>query len=422
MLIESMYDGQVTTDQAEPPPDHLSTEQAARVLGVKPETIYAYVSRGVLTKVTLPGRRGSWFPATTVESLRSSGPRNKLTGMAERIHTRITLQQDDRLYYRGIDAVELADSSTFEQVCALLWQAPPLPLPIPDPVDRAGLIAAMPRRMDMVRTAISTLAGYAPVRGDLSPEAVTSAARQAIATAIAVLPPIDPAVAPVRARRTDRATNDTVPAAERLWPTVSAMPARADRIRLLDAAMILLADHELASATTAARVAASTRADLYGVLMAALGAMDSPAHGAAAGRARRLLVQALADPAAVISEQLAGDRLPAGFGQIIYRERDPRAEFLLEEITALPGVEPQLLRVAERLITEFDNRRGWFPNSDFALALLGQATQMVPDGGDVVFTISRLAGWTAHALEEYAEPRLRFRLQGLYVGERPASH
>ncbi|WP_029137236.1 citrate synthase [Nakamurella lactea] len=395
------------TIEPTPPPDHLSTEQAARVLGVKPETIYAYVSRGVLPKVTVSGRRGSWFPADLVETLRSKGPRNALTGMAERIHTRVTLLHNDRLYYRGREAVELADSSTFEQVCALLWQSEPAPLPPPAAVDRGGLIAGMPRRLDMVRTSIAVLAGYAEVRGDLSAAAVTTAARQAISTAIGVLPLVGAAAEP------------DAPAADRLWPAVTALPARRDRIRLLEAAMILLADHELASSTTAARVAAGTRADPYGVLTAALGAMDSPAHGAAASRARRLLTQAVVDPAAVISEYLAGERQPPGFGQLIYTERDPRADFLLQRIAELPGTDRGLLRTARRLVEEFDGRRGWFPNSDFALALLGEATGMVPDGGDVIFTISRLAGWTAHALEEYAEPPLRFRLHGLYVGERP---
>jgi citrate synthase len=402
-----MYDGGMTDDLA-PPPDHLSTEQAARVLGVKTATIYAYVSRGVLPKVTVPGRRGSWFPADLVEGLRSHGPRNKLTGMAERIHTRVTLLQDDRLFYRGVDATELAATSTFEQACAHLWETGPVTLPPPQPVDRGGLIAGMPRRFDMVRASIAVLAGYAEVRGDLSPGAVTTAAAQAISTAIGALPVLGEAAPP------------DAGAARRLWSAVGTLDARPERVRLLDAAMVLLADHELASSTTAARVAAGTRADLYGVLSAALGAMDSPAHGAAASRARRLLTQAMTDPAGVISDHLAGERPPPGFGQVIYRERDPRAEHLIEALTRLPGVDDDLLRTAGSLIAEFDGRRGWFPNTDFALALLGEAMLMVPDAGDVIFTVSRLAGWTAHALEEYAEPPLRFRLHGLYVGDRPA--
>ncbi len=395
--------------ESTPPPDHLSTKQAARVLGVKPETVYAYVSRGLLPRTRVPGRRGSWFPAELVEALRSQGPRNKLSGMAERIRTKITLLQDDRLYYRGVDAVALAGSSTFEDVCALLWQttAAALPLAIEVSADDTALAATLPRRMDKIRTAISVLAGRESVRGDLTVEVVTEQAGRSMSAAIEVLPVVG-------ANTGGRA------AAERLWPRLTAMPATPALLGVLDAALILLADHELAVSTTAARVAASTRADLFGVLMAALGAMDSPIHGAAASFARRKLVQALDDPAATISRHLASNRRPAGFGHLIYTERDPRADHLLERIFGLDQADRAVLSVADQLITEWERRRGWFPNTDFALAVLGEALRMVPDAGDTVFTLSRLAGWTAHALEEYDEEPMRFRLQGLYVGVRPA--
>lgn len=400
----------MASESTPPPPDHLSTEQAARVLGVKPETVYAYVSRGLLPRTTVPGRRGSWFPAELVEALRSQGPRNKLSGMAERIRTKITLLTGDQLYYRGADAVQLAGTSTFEEVCALLWQTEAVALPpaktVDDQSDDARLAATLPRRMDKIRTAISVLAGREPVRGDLTAEAVTDNASRSMAAAIEVLPMVG-------------ADTGSSSAAERLWPRLTAMPATPELLGVLDAALILLADHELAVSTTAARVAASTRADLYGVLMAALGAMDSPIHGAAASFARRKLVQALIDPAATISRQLASNRRPAGFGHLIYTDRDPRADHLLERIFRLAEADRTVLSVADQLITEWERRRGWFPNTDFALAVWGEALQMVPDAGDTVFTISRLAGWTAHALEEYDEEPMRFRLQGLYVGVRP---
>lgn len=408
----------MVANESGPPPDHLSTEQAARVLGVKPETIYAYVSRGLLPRTTVAGRRGSWFPAEMVETLRSQGPRNKLTGMAERIRTRITLLTGDQLFYRGVDAVQLAGSSTFEDVCALLWQRDSAPLPVLEDADSGDTLiaASMPRRMDMIRTAISIRAGHERLRGDLSAGAVVDIARRSIAAAIGVLPMIG-------TERTggSNAELQHSSTAERLWPRLTSVPDSAELLRILDAALILLADHELASSTTAARVAASTRADLYGVLMAALGAMDSPIHGAAASSARRMLVQALADPAAMISTHLASNRRPAGFGHLIYLERDPRADHLLKRIFELPAADRSVLAVADQLVTEWEHRRGWFPNTDFALAVMGQSLDMVPDAGDTIFTISRLAGWTAHALEEYAEQPMRFRLHGLYTGVRPAT-
>lgn len=385
------------------PPDHLSTAQTARVLGVKQQTVYAYVSRGLLPRVTFPGRRGSWFPADVVESLRSQGPRNRLSGLAERIRTRITLIEDDRLHYRGREVTGLAATSTFEDVCALLWECEPAPLP--DAPSRTAEPDGI-RMLDRIRTAISMRAAREPLRGDLSPAAVVRSARDALAAAIDALPLRGPRL-------------DAPGAAARLWPRLTALPATDGALRLLDAALILLADHELASSSTAARVAAATRADPYGVLMAALGTMDSPWHGAASSVTRRLLDRAGDHPDPVIAEHLMSGSRPPGFGHLIYVDRDPRAEFLLSSIATLEGVDLAPSRAAHRMIDEWDERRGWFPNTDLALAVLGRVLGMPLDAGDAIFTIARLAGWTAHALEEYAEPPMRFRLHALYVGIRP---
>lgn len=387
------------------PPDHLSTAQTARVLGVKQQTVYAYVSRGMLPRVTVPGRRGSWFPADVVESLRSQGPRNRLSGLAERIRTRITLIEDDRLHYRGREATALAATSSFEDVCALLWESDPAPLPDLGTavVPEVGEV----RMLDRIRTAISVHAGREPLRGDLSPAAVVRSARNAVAAAIDALPLRGPVL-------------DTPGAAARLWPRLTERPATADTLRVLEAALILLADHELASSSTAARVAAATRADPYGVLMAALGTMDSPWHGAASSVTRRLLDRAGDDPDPVIAEHLVSGLRPPGFGHLVYVDHDPRAEFLLSSMAELQDVDRRPLEAARRMIDEWDGRRGWYPNTDLALAVLGRVLDMPVDAGDAIFTIARLAGWTAHALEEYAEPPMRFRLHALYVGLRPS--
>lgn len=386
------------------PPDHLSTAQTARVLGVKQQTVYAYVSRGLLPRVTFPGRRGSWFPADVVDSLRSQGPRNRLSGLAERIRTRITLIENDRLYYRGREATHLAATSTFEDVCGLLWECGPAPFPDPLPTQTPD--SGTVRMLDRIRTAISVRAGREPLRGDLSPGAVVRSAREAVSAAIDSLP-----------LRGEPA--DGTGAAARLWPRLTARPATPDAVALLDAALILLADHELASSSTAARVAAATRADPYGVLLAALGTMDSPWHGAASSVARRMLERAGDHPDPVIAQHLAFGRRPPGFGHLVYAERDPRAEFLLAATAAIADVDRGPVDAVGRMIGEWDARRGWFPNTDLALALLGRVVGMPVDAGDAIFTIARLAGWTAHALEEYAEEPLRFRLHALYVGVRP---
>lgn len=399
----------MSADSVPPPPlDHLSTAQVANRLGVKRESIYAYVSRGLLPRVTIQGRRGSWFRADVVDALQSNGSRGSHTGLAERIHTRITLLINDEQYYRGHDVSLLARRSTFEQVCALLWETTAVRIAIPDqdaaPVPNGRVI-------DVIRSAIGLSSARQAVRGDTGREATIGAASEHIGAAVAALPRLGRTLGP-RA-----AGSDAVAAA--LWPRLTRRRANPQWLATLSAALIVLADHELAASTTAARVAASARTDISGVLLAALGAMDSPLHGGAPGAARRLLREARRDPGGVISSQLAEDRRPPGFGHLVYREHDPRAELLLEMVREMPGVDDALLATTDRLLTEWRDRRDWFPNSDFALAVLAEAADFRDGAGEAVFTIARLAGWTAHALEEYAESPLRFRLLGVYVGVRP---
>ena len=399
-----------TVPEAEPLPDHLSTAQVAKLLGIKSETVYAYVSRGLLPRVTVPGRRGSWFRADQVEELQRSTSRPSHAGLAERIRTRITLQTEDAQYYRGADVRHLADTRTFPEICALLWESDAVDIPVTGP-DRQPEVEHGGRPIDVIRAALGLGAARSSVRGDLSHDGVVRTAGEQIGAAVSALPMLGRPLGQ-RERRSD-------PVTAGLWPRLTRRRCDPQGLAVLRAALILLADHELAASTTAARVAASVRTDISGVLLAALGAMDSPLHGGAPATARRLLREAVRDPDGVISTQLAEDRRPAGFGHVVYREQDPRAEYLLSGIRALPGVDTALLATSARLVDEWRTRRGWFPNTDFALAVLAEALRMRDGAGEAVFIIARLAGWTAHALEEYQEQPMRFRLHGVYVGVRP---
>jgi citrate synthase len=190
----------------------------------------------------------------------------------------------------------------------------------------------------------------------------------------------------------------------RLWPKLSPHPPRPE---LLDAALILMADHGLAVSTVAARVAASARANLYAVVSAGLGALDGQYHGAVPTLAYDFLERAQRDPLAALSNQLRSGDLVPGFGHRIYRERDPRAEVLLGLIGDHPVVETVEVLAA---------RMPSFPNSDLAVAAMMHAFEFRPDAGDALFALARIIGWTAHALEEYAAPALRFRALGIYTG------
>ncbi|WP_308205243.1 citrate/2-methylcitrate synthase, partial [Frankia tisae] len=184
-----------------------------------------------------------------------------------------------------------------------------------------------------------------------------------------------------------------------------------------DRALGLLADHDLAVSTFAARVAASARADPYAVVSAGLAALDGPLHGGASRLAYRLLAEVVdrGDAVLVVSEYLrAGQPIP-GFGHGLYPDGDPRARALLAAITALPAAEP-LLAAAREIARAAGRERALRPNVDLALAVLTLAAGMPAEAGEVIFAVARTVGWLAHALEEYQETPLRLRPRGVYAG------
>ncbi|WP_406052638.1 citrate/2-methylcitrate synthase [Kribbella sp. NBC_00889] len=376
--------------------NYLTTAEVARRLKVKPETIYAYVSRGLLTSVRARGRRGSLFAIADVERLASRSVEH--SGVVEQIESALTLLEDDELYYRGHSVRDLAINSSVESVAHLLWTGElTAQQPFPAPRESVQLARAamnvLPgsaRLTDKLRVAVAALGAADPMRFDLAPRSVTSVAEKLIGTLIAALP--GPSV-------TTRATLGA-----RLWPKLSPHPPRPE---VLEAAMILMADHGLAVSTVAARVAASARANLYAVVSAGLGALDGQYHGAAPTLAYEFLERAQQDPLAALSDRLRSGEPVPGFGHRIYQERDPRAEVLGELLGDHPITETVSV-LAARLPS--------FPNSDLAVAAMMHAFDFRPDAGDALFALSRIIGWTAHALEEYAAPPLRYRAQGIYTG------
>jgi citrate synthase len=207
--------------------------------------------------------------------------------------------------------------------------------------------------------------------------------------------------------------------AQRLWPRVSALPATPERVAALEAALVLLSDHELATSTLAARVAASTRADPFAVVLAALGAVSGPLHGKAARGVHQLLLQAVASsPELAVACGIDAAGLPRGvvhgFGHPVYRGVDPRAAFLLEAIA--PLVSRGTRRLIDAVADAASASGAAPPNVDFALGALAFALEMPVGATEAIFVIARTAGWIAHALEEYGEAPLRFRARAVYIG------
>jgi citrate synthase len=187
----------------------------------------------------------------------------------------------------------------------------------------------------------------------------------------------------------------------------------------LRVALVLLADHELAASTLAARVAASVRADPYAAVTAGLGVMGGALHGGASLAAEAMLAEATDPEHArhVMGQRLRlGERIP-GFGHTIYRDKDGRADALMHAVRAAAPGNPKLA-VAEAMLDEARRRRLPATNIEFALAALTAVTGMVRGAGETIFAIARTAGWLAHAIEEYANPT-RLRLRAAYAGPVP---
>ena len=272
--------------------------------------------------------------------------------------------------------------------------------------------AALPRSalpLERIRVIAAALAAGDELRLELRPAAVTAAARSLIAGLVDCLPHPGP----------PPAGGGSI--AGRLWGGLSTVGPEPGLVGVLDAALVLLADHELAASTVAARVAASVRADPYAVVSAGLATVSGTLHGGAS-----LGIEALLDEvdrperaATVVGARLRrGERL-RGFGHRLYPDGDPRAGFLLTRLRATAAGSPRMA-VVDALL-EATTRRGLpEPNVDLALAALAHVTAMTRGAAEAIFAVARTAGWIAHALEEY-DRNTPIRPRAVYTGPAPGS-
>ena len=388
-----------------------AAEAAAR-LGVKTETLYAYVSRDLVRRERLPGDRRSRYVREDVERLaaRQRGGGGRAGGLEIIVETEITyIDPAGGLLYRG-RPVEEAARSTFEHVAGWLWTATDEPVHFVG--DRrlvaAGRAAIRSLRnapiIDQLRVAVAAMRTADPLRDDRRPVAVARTGARIIGSALEALAGTG-------------ATASDVPAARRLWPIVSAVAPTERAIRALDTALVALADHELAASTLAARVAASTWADPYLVVEAGLAALGGPLHGGASEAGRALLREIHVDgrPAIeVIGEHLRSGQLLPGFGHSVYATGDPRSRLILDALPPRGGPVMAACNAVREAAEELDLPP---PNVDFALATMAEHFEMTRGANEVIFAIARIVGWLAHATEEY-DHRLRFRPRAIYTGRR----
>jgi citrate synthase len=414
----------------------LSTAEAAERLGVKPATLYAYVSRGLLGRERSADGRTSTFDPAEIDRLARPGRARRGRRPAAELLVPSALTAIDRglPWYRGLAVPELAGTRSFEEVAEWLWTAR-FPDPVPawrasQPALDAGrqAQAALPHGalpLERIRVIAAALPAGDELRLELRPAAVTAAGRSLVAGLVDCLPRRPPGRRGQREARAPgrpgRPPPDAGPIAARLWTGLSPLDPEPELVRVVDAALVLLADHELAASTVAARVAASVRADPYAVASAGLAVVSGSLHGGAS-----LGIEALLDEidrpdqaASVVGARLRrGERL-RGFGHRLYPDGDPRAATLLARLRATADSSPRM-EVVDSLLQAARRRGLPEPNVDLALAALAHVTGMTHGAGEAIFATARTAGWIAHALEEY-ERNAPIRPRAVYTGPPPGS-
>lgn len=335
-----------------------------------------------------------------------------------------------RLIYQGIEIQELAAHSNFEEVTFLLWNGR-LPRRAELEAFRSQLAAerAIPagveqllrhlprtaRPMDVLRTAVSALGIYDPDTGD---DSLAASQRKAVRVT-AQLPTIVTTFHALRSGREPvRPRADLSHAANFLYTLTGEEPT-AVATRTFDIALVLHADHEFNASTFAARVTIATLSDLYAAITSAIGTLAGPLHGGANEGVMHMLqeIGSVEKVEPYLREKLARKEKIMGFGHRVYKTTDPRAAALKEmsrRLTAEAG-QSRLFEISERIEQFMLAEKGLHANVDFYSATVYHVLGLPVDLFTPVFAVSRIAGWTAHVLEQLADNRL-IRPRAEYIG------
>ena len=374
----------------------LTAEEALAALGTKPQSLYASVSRGRIRARPDPTEpRRSQYDRDDVERLarRAAGRRRAETVAADAIRwgdpvltSSISTIIDGRPYYRGRDAVALADTASLEEVAGLLWRSERAEFISPHP---PGIRAGAP--LETAFLAIAARAGSDVAAPEPESKGVAAEA-SAIVGMLAMALTGEGGGTPLHRR-------------------IAAAWRRPEAAGLIRQALVLLADHELNPSTFAARIAASTGAPLSAAVLAGLATLVGPSHGGAPRMVAQLVTETdRRGPAAATGSWSGRQGHLAGFGHPLYPGGDPRAAVLLAGFP-LPPAFARFAAIARELTGEV-------PNVDFALAALSAAFDLPPDAPLQLFLLARSVGWLAHAMEQIATGG-QIRPRANYVGPAP---
>lgn len=373
--------------------------EVCNLLGVQPQTVYAYVSRGKLEVTPDPAdSRRSLYRAEDVAGLakrKQAGRKhetlaaNTLFGSEPSIPTALCAFFRGRPYYRGQDAVGLAGTASLEEVAQLLWGAE-------QPVDFSSSTSTRAGKPEPGRVAAFTVLASLAADGHSTRGRLTRVLHNECQSLVGKL------------ANAFGAQEGHGPLHLRFAQAWKQSPQVAD---LLRTAMVLLVDHELTSSAFVSRIAASTGASLPACLLAGLTTLSGPLHGDASGRVQALFseVERLGEDK-VLAHYLSTGLPLAGFGHHLYPDGDPRAAALLALF------EPP--EVIARFIHKVTMLTGLQPNIDVALAALVAHHRLPPDAAFGLFATARSVGLLAHSLEQLGVAQV-IRPRGRYVGPMP---
>ena len=393
----------------------MTTSEAAAHLGVKPASLYSYVSRGLLARTVGPDGRSSRFDAGEVDRLARRGkPRRSSRDPSVEIVvqssiTRIPSGPSQRHghEYRGQQAFRLAERATFEEVAGLLVTGELRALTVEPTRPRRGTTG--PRDpLAAMRVRLDSLPSLDPSDLASPEESLEAAAGQVLG---AVLGPPSPHLdTPALVLRTGRSVEGSVAARLAVELSEDGVPPTWV-VEAINVLLIVMADHDLAPATLAARLAASTRAAPAACVVAALATLSGPLHGGASELVRSALDRP--DPLAFLVGATGTGPVP-GFGHFLYPGGDPRTTIVFDRVRRGAPEHP-VTRAAERVGAQQSRRSGPPPNIDLAIAALMGAGGLRPGAGAALFAVARTAGWLAHIAEEFQAPPLRFRPRAIHT-------
>jgi citrate synthase len=335
------------------------------------------------------------------------------------------------LAYRGIDIHDLAEQSSFEETTYLLWNGIlPNELALRDfsthlalarRIDQRiiDLIASFPKEatpMEVLRTAVSALSLYDADEKDNSHEANVRKSFNLTAQIAMLVAIYDRLRKGKEIVVPDRSLSH---AANFLWMLNGEMPSET-AVKTMDIALVLHADHELNASTFAARVIAATLSDVHSAITGAIGALKGPLHGGANEGVMRLLLtidEQGADPVEYVKNMLDAKQKISGFGHRVYKTEDPRATHLREMSKQLgyDSGDPKWYEMSRAIELYLNADKKLNANVDFYSASTYATLGIDIDLYTPIFAISRIAGWTAHVIEQLDDNRL-IRPRADYVG------